>query len=292
MPGILLHIGYRKAGSTFIRDWFNFHPQLKTGGINVNSEFCRYNYYENKPKYFVFSDAFLLFKGDTPPRTIKNLKKYQQDTCTLLKELFPAGKILLITRSPENCITSEYSEYVKNGGIKDFDELQTNPEAMEYFIGYYDYNFAINLYCNAFGKENVIVLPLELLEDTPDIFIKTIEHRLGLEHYDFSYNRRNPSLSANKLSALRKISSLVYQYTRIFGKKGELLYNRYVQYLGKESYNNNKFRLIISVMTLFKKQKKQKIKVPEELTNEMKSTASVLEEYPLFKKYLIKYCLL
>lgn len=291
MSNSLLHVGYRKAGSTFIRDWFYTHPELKMGGMNINSEFCRYDYYEKRPKYFVFTDAFLLFKGNSPSRSIANLKKYQRDTCLFLKELFPLGKVLLITRSPETSIPSEYSEHIKNGGTLTFQELITNPEAIEYFIGYYDYNYSINLYNQTFGKENIIVLPMELLESSPDVFITTIEDRLGLLHHEFAYNKRNPSLPANKLAALRKISMLVKRVSKLFGEYGNNILGSYISYLGKESYSNNKFPLLIGLVSLLSKQPTSNTIVPEDLVRKIKSNATVLKDYPEFQNYLAKYCL-
>ncbi len=292
MSGVLIHIGFRKAGSTFIRDWFNSHPQLKTGGININAEFCRFESDNKWPEYFVLSGAFLLFKGDAPPRSIANLKKYQRETCVRLKELFPAAKILMITRSPETSITSEYSEYIKNGGTLTFNELTTNPEAIEYFIGYYDYNYTINLYCEAFGAENVIVLPFELLEDAPDFFIEKLEDQLGLERYNFPPHKRNPSIPYDKLMAFRRISIMIYKMAGMLGEKNKkYLTKKYTQYLERESYKNQKFSFVIKVISLFGKENTERIMPPAELINGIRKNADILKKFPLFEKYLIKYCL-
>lgn len=260
------------------------------GGINVHSELCRFDYYEKRPKYFVFSDAFLLFKGSAVKRTITNLKRYQSNTCAHLKQLFPSAKVLVITRSPETSIPSEYSEHIKNGGTLTFDELMSNAEAIEHFIGYYNYNFAINLYCNNFGKENVFVLPMEFLEEEPEQFIKTIEDKLGLSHHDFKYHKRNSSLPAYKLDALRKISRFVHSTTKLLGKKGEIIFGMYIMYMGKESYKNNKFSFLISLLSLFSKKNSEKIIAPEKLVNDIKANASVLKGYPCFENYIHKYC--
>lgn len=288
MAEILLHIGYRKAASTFIRAWFHFHPELK---IQPLAAFDPAQPVDEGLRHLVFSEAFLLFKGYDKPRNIANLKAFQREQCAMLYSRFPGAHILLITREPEKTIHSEYSEYIKNGGFHTFDEMKHDPLAQEYFTGHYDFNFVIGLYRDTFGADRMTVLPMELLEDNPEQFVTHLEQRLGLTHFDFPYHKRNPSLTDAQLQAFRKISSLIWKCTWIFGKKGrKMVYYLYIRYLEKNSYSNRKLRLPIYLMTRRKSPAREERQIPPELLEKMKSNATILRTYPIYERYLDKYC--
>lgn len=287
MTDVLLHIGYRKAASTFIRAWFHFHPELKIQPVNG---FDASDDSDGSLRYFVFSEAFLLFKGNDRPRNIENLQNFQREKCAELKALFPDAKILLITRAPEKCIYSEYSEYIKNGGFNTFDQMKNDPLAQEYFIGHYNYNFVIDLYQNTFGAENMVILPMELLEDQPEQFVLHIEQKLGITHHDFPYHKRNPSRTPRQLWAFRKISLFVWKSTAIFGKKRKVVFYLYMKYLEKESYSNKKLRIPIYLLSFFKKNEQEKMIIPADLLVKMKQNAEILKSCPLYENYLDRYC--
>jgi len=63
---------------------------------------------------------------------------------------------------------------------------------------YYDFDYLIRLYSDAFGEENLIVLPYELLRTTI-CFLTILEEKLGLEHIEPNFSRLNPSLSHEEL---------------------------------------------------------------------------------------------
>ncbi len=282
----LIHIGYRKAASTFLRDWFYFHPALKLHSVDAIAELA---HPKDGVEYFVYSEAFLLFKGNDRPRNIENLQKFQREKCLELKEKLIGAKILLITRAPEQCVFSEYSEYIKNGGFNSFNEMKNDVLAQEYFIGYYNLNFVIELYEQTFGKENMIVLPMEMLEEDPHQFVVHLEKSLKIEHFDFPYHKRNPSRSAKQLWAFRTISLFVWSSTAIFGKYRKGLYYLYVKYLEKESYKNKKLSIPISILSIFKSKPAEEMCVPETLLKQMKQNNTILKNHALFDKFSSKY---
>jgi hypothetical protein len=282
----LIHIGYRKAASTFLRDWFYFHPALKLQSVDSIAEL---SHPTDGFQYFVYSEAFLLFKANDRPRNIENLQKFQREKCEELKQKLNGSKILLITRAPEQCVFSEYSEFIKNGGFKSYNEMKDDALAQEYFIGYYNINFVIELYEQAFGKENMIVLPMELLEEDPHQFVVQLEKSLKIEHFDFQYHKRNPSRSPKQLWAFRKISLFVWRCTAIFGKYRKGLYYLYVKYLEKESYKNKKLSIPITILSVFKWKSVEEMHVPETLLKQMKQNNTILRNYPLFENFSNKY---
>jgi hypothetical protein len=62
-----------------------------------------------------------------------------------------------------------------------------------------DYDATLRLYADAFGEQNVLILPFELPRDDPQVFIARLEDRLGLERRREQLFRLNRSLSQGEL---------------------------------------------------------------------------------------------
>ncbi len=116
--------------------------------------------------------------------------------CRLLHRLFPSATILIVTRAPRAILLSAYSQYVRSGGDRSFSD----------FCGlaaesgrWWDYDHVIRLYEEAFGAENLLVLPYEALRDDPESFCRLIEARLGLAPAPVSRMPHNPSIGGASL---------------------------------------------------------------------------------------------
>src|SRR4051812_4316457 len=122
MVGHLVHIGYPKTGSNFLRRWFQRHPQLAyaEGGIAGFQSV----YELAKPGgaqrpgvlYRVTSSESMATPhehvGD--PIGTYEMKGWgglpgQTAVCTTLAELFPAARVLIVTRGFRSMILSSYS---------------------------------------------------------------------------------------------------------------------------------------------------------------------------------------
>jgi hypothetical protein len=273
MYGHLIHIGFPKAGSTFLQEWFRQHPQLfySPGGLGGF-----YNVYEisrqasqksgKEFNYFVTSDESLSTpkssSGTVPDDDGKRnfalpipAKAAQQKVCGMLKCLYPNGKILFVTRGFKGIIMSGFSQYIRAGGVLGFQSfINANRQAMQHKdneIRYgeeVDYTFIAGIYEEAFGKENVIILPFELLRDDQNKFLTMIEGRLGLSKFTTQIGKINESLSPEELYWYPRISSFVSKMAKRFGQK---FYTKvYRWYVGKTI--KNKFRRVIKILNKLK----------------------------------------
>jgi len=296
MANILIHIGYRKAASTFIKEYFKAHDQLyfynnKILGFNNTFEICKFidnNEFLNI-KYFATSYNFTLY-NDYSIKTKEKIHDYQYSACNLLYNIFPNAKILIITRAPESLILSEYIEAIKNGGYNNFNELIQNKTTISYLEGILDYNFTINLYSNTFGKNNVIVIPFELLQKNQSLFIKYLENKLNILNIDFKLSHINPSLTKNQAYWLLKISKLIHFVLIRFGKLGKFLYANYTYWLGKNSFKNRKFYILIKILTLLFGSKKENIKIPNDIIFNLKKHTTELKNINIFNNFIHLYC--
>lgn len=224
MTGHLIHIGFPKTGSHFLRRWFSLHPQLAyiEGGIGgyANAQEIAAQAVAPDPKIVfrvtccegysapvAMRGGFLMDHGDRNPELTV---RAQTEACTALAALFPSAHILLITRGIRSIIFSGYSQYVRTGGTDDFmayGEKWVAPEASP-DASPLNYDRIVSLYSKQFDGR-LIVLPYELLSDDPDRFGRELEARLGLNHFFMSRERLNASVSPVELAWYPALTEIV-----------------------------------------------------------------------------------
>lgn len=308
----LIHIGYPKTGSTFLQEWFRQNPQIcySTGGLagfhsiyqlvksSVTSD-------KNEFSCYVTSSEVISTRqtesGEVPIRYGKgevspaySIIDAQKNCCQLLKEIFPGAKILIVTRGLKKLLFSVFSQFAKVGGIANLNELFVSPTENNFaeMIGNVKDDFGINhlfeMYANAFGKENIIILPYELLRDDKRKFLSLIEKEMGLEPFDGQIPRLNESLSPVELYWYPRISKRVSRFAQIFGQKGyEKIYRWYVKRTLK-----NEFSWVVKTLNQIKPgQKVVESDFPEEILEHCRNFATILKDNPLYQPYLKEYLL-
>jgi hypothetical protein len=299
----LIHVGYAKAGSTFLQAWFKHHPELcyRHGGLGGF-----HNVYQlSRPsshgafKYYVTSDEALtspheeagevpLVFGYAEMICMERAKEKQETVCSTLKSLYPGSLILIVTRGFKGGIISFYSQYVRTGGrlhlramCRAFAEcLRTDDR------NYADVNYCVRLYGEAFGEGNVIVMPYELLRDDQNRFLAVLEERLGIAHDGVELGRLNPSLSPEELYWYPLISRAV---AAAAARLGEARFRRiYRWYLGK--IGGTRLRPLIRALRLLRPGGKiTEADFAEDILLYCKGKATLLKENPLYAPYAAEY---
>jgi len=300
----LIHIGYPKAGSTFLQAWFERHPELRyiTGGLGGFHDVWQVaRSFDETYQYYVTSFEGLstpdksaggikLAYGGAEPYDDDRRKEKQARLCSVLKSLFPHSRILIVTRGFKGLIVSGYSQIVRMGGRVHLGEM-----CRQFAIGlqddsynYYDFDYLLRLYGEAFGEENLIVLPYELLRDDQEKFISVLEGRLGLRHVEIKLGRVNPSLSPEELYWYPVISRLVSAGASRLGPVWfPKVYRRYVGLT-----LDNRLRLLIRLLRLLKPDKKiTDADFPVEIMSHFEGKATRLKADPLYAPYAAEYLL-
>lgn len=217
MSGHLIHIGFPKAASTLLQQWFAEHPQLAYAPLAIGG----------------FGDALdIVAAASRPPADIRYrvtsaeglsapfaLKRAafvdyaaggcpyperQANACRLLAGLAPGAHVLIVTRGFRSMILSSYSQYARSGGTRSLESL---------FEGEVDdpwrYDRIAGLYREAFGDERVLVLPQELLRDDPAGFRGAIEAWLGIDPHPLPAGQPNPALSPVEMRWYPRLARLV-----------------------------------------------------------------------------------
>lgn len=220
----LIHIGYPKTGSTYLQWWFTDNPNVAFvppgfGGVRDIYEISRLGVELPRPVELRVTS----FEGlAAPHRSFGHeiidhldlgsvpMPQAQEQVCAMLADLFPNAHILLVTRGFRALIFSVYSQVVRGAGGLRLAELcemlkrlplsGSNP---------FDYDFVLATYRKAFGSENVLCLPYEMLRADPGGFTSVLEERYGMTPFSPTFGRVNESLSGTELRWYPRIARCV-----------------------------------------------------------------------------------
>jgi hypothetical protein len=298
----LIHIGYPKAGSTFLQAWFERRPDLRyapggLGGFYNAYELARpsgavYQYYvtsfEGLATPHESAGGVRLEFGGAEPERVDRIKEDQAGVCALLKSLYPSSRVLIVTRGFRGMIVSAYSQSVRMGGRLHLDGMcrKLAERLSDDSRHYYDYDYLVRLYAEAFGEENLIVMPYELLRDDQDGFLAALEGRLGLEHAEIEIGRVNPSLSAEELYWYPVISRAV---AAAASRLGDARFKRvYRWYVGKTL--DNRLRPFIKVLGRLRPDRRiTEADFPADILRHCEGKANRLKGLPLYAPYAAEY---
>ena len=295
MTGHLIHIGYPKTGSNFLRRWFDEHPQLDyaEGGIasfrDVYEIVRRGAVEPTRARYRVTSAEGLA----TPQASFgvsitehgtaawpRPMHETQADTARILSELFPNAKILIVTRGFRSAIFSMFSQFARTAGPGDLAQFCADLErAIPARLDGWDYCWLIGLYERAFGADNVILLPWELLRDDATRFVGTLANRLDVEPLAPSRDRVNPSLSGEEL----------YWYPRMSGVVRRLGSKRLFGLWSRAAFASRLTPVVRMLQGLRPATPLTAADIPESLVNAYRGRADCLSVRPLYAPYAADY---
>lgn len=243
---ILIHVGYPRAGSTYLQTWFSQNPSFHykpngIGGFSNLNEMAQYAQNSSQiHNYFVVSSEDLsIWKGDFDIVGFRyrpyDILLYKRNILETLYSLFPKAKVLIITRGFSSLIKSLYSQYIISGGTLSFKDFQKeNRTILSVFCNYTD---IVKSYRELFGAENLIVLPYELLKENPKAFTSLIEEELNVkDDFEFTNEKINASPTDIILSSTMKLSNLVFKTIQPLPYSYQKrIYEYYIYHLNKKN---------------------------------------------------------
>ena len=302
MTNHLLHIGYPKAGSTFLQRWFALHPQLgfADGGIlglrNVHqiaqegalpppARLWRVTSCENLSTAVFPNHVWQEHLASGSLESIGELKRLAENRVRhTLAELFPDATILIVTRGFRSFLLSAYSQFVREGGTADVATatraLRDTPTAANVSC---NYDELIRSYAEAFAGR-VIVMPYELLREDPVVFVRTLESTLGLQHCPPPEGRLNPSLSAEELRWYPRMGRAMWRLP-IGRRLRGTLHARYVRVINSGKLTG----LVAGLQRLRPKAPVTADSFGDELVEKFRGCVDSLRHNPLFTPYAAEY---
>lgn len=205
MSRTVIHIGWPKAGSSWLQQWFATHPDVAPRGpLPVISDEALALPRESGGDAF---DSGAVMDRDA-------LAARQEQACARLAGDHPEAQILVITRGFRAMILSSYSQYVRTGGSEPLAAMLAHAARVQPW----NYDEVLALYRRAFAGR-VVALPFELLAEDPQAFTGELAARLGIAPHPGPAGLVNPSLSTAELGwyplLLRKTAHWPGLQTRI-----------------------------------------------------------------------------
>ena len=244
-----IHIGLPKNLSTTLqRDFFTQHEDIMHLGVGVGSNVdyinpkiaaaCenhfqyskKYAYHQVKNKIKqAFYEQFDAFENDASKKACGislELLSFTftpdqidiEDKVERVYDVFGKNtKIIMIVREQFNLIESLYKEAIKIGFYGTFQEYL---EYMYYsrdknFTFDFNYNYLFDLYAKYFGKENMIVIPIEkyrhqtgalIYEDNTCLLTNHLSKKLEISLFENELSHYNKPLSNSELLVMRDLN--------------------------------------------------------------------------------------
>jgi len=200
---LLIHIGYPKTGTTWLQkivfsnENAGFIPiggERSTVSINWFLEDVHFNWNPNKIRSEI--DAYVSDLPENKTAVISQeillgdpaTQKYHGE-CVInrIYSAYPNAKILITIRDQVSIILSAYKEYILGGGTYNFERFIGLDMQKKGFLPvcqyqFFKYDVVIDYIINLFGKDNVKVLPLELLKYDPNKYLGELFSFSGQEY--------------------------------------------------------------------------------------------------------------
>lgn len=180
------HIGLAKAGSTLIqrkilpelsslkyvgnfsdihkkKNYFNNHYLSLINYIRFDQSLENNNFIKNLDNFFISEEG------------ISNGSNQQIiDNALRIKKIYPKNnKFLLVIREQKSLLISKYYQYIKKNKIKPNQFIKKYIDDDKYTMTF-NFDEIFNLYSDIFGKNNITILPYELLLRNESEFIEQI----------------------------------------------------------------------------------------------------------------------
>ena len=296
MIGHVIHIGLPKTGATYLQKWFAAHPQIayRDGGFaGFQSPHaiaaaaaiapdrrvrCRVTSAEvlSAPRPDAGGESAQVDYDRTGRASIA---AEQARTCEMLAEIFPSARILIVTRGFRAAILSGYSQFVRTGGCEDIAAM-LGPGPRDYP---WSYDRLIEMYRRAFGADNVLVLPFELLRDDPERFLRTLETRIGLDPFPFASPAANVSVSPAELAWYPAMNRAAGRLARTNGRLG--------RWYGRMLFRRRLAPVARLLQRLSPKPPVTAQLIGDDFLEQFRGQAETLRDEPLYRPYLADYLL-
>lgn len=234
----LLHVGYPKCMSTSLqRDFFAKHPEVYFLGSQypdtahgwisdemasigeVGLRYAKDLVFDRAAAKRYLQKHFDSFEADTARKllcfsseSMAFTMHYDIDVVTKaqrLRDLFgPDCKVLMIIRNQLDLFRSYYYECVRSGYPGYFGEFIEYNYFHQFRSIFSDllYDRLFDVYVNLFGKDNVIVLPMEDLVRNMSMELKMLSQKIGVSEIDFDLIQHNSSSDKKYLQAVRLLN--------------------------------------------------------------------------------------
>jgi hypothetical protein len=236
MPPVLLHIGYHKTGSRWLRFLFFGNPQTGFGWVDktgadhpvrrlVGARPFEFDAEQSRAEF----DPLLRGIEDDGLSPVVSFERFSgnpfsggydsKEIADRLVEVFPDARVLVVLREQRSMIVSTYKQYVREGGALPPSKFMLPPTSRSMRVPWFDlrhfeYHHLLSYYRHLFGPGSVLALPYEQFIADPRSFVEDIGRFAGrpldnetLASLPFE-SRTNPAPPATAIAARRWLNRL------------------------------------------------------------------------------------
>jgi len=222
-PRTIVHIGYPKAGSTFLQEYMATHPELDSSleAMDALAEPAgsmplrpaadgRVRLITNEKiseSLIAADDGSVWSRNKFVPGTWEDTAKHTRidpvETARRVRDGYGAERVLIVIREQAAWLHSAYKYYLPNlpaqrRGFADFCATSIGRVYLE--LGHYDR--IIEPYIDVFGAQHVLVLRAEMLRNKPEQFAAEFCQFAGIGYRPIPQGSANVG-SSNQAAALR-----------------------------------------------------------------------------------------
>jgi Sulfotransferase family len=237
MPGpILIHIGYHKTGSGWLRRLFFNDPRTGFGWLGKDPskhpvrQLVRARPFEFDADVFRAEFDELMrpaeAKGLVPVLSFERLSGHPfsggydaKEIADRLSAVFPKARVFVALREQHAIIASTYKQYVRSGGTAPARSFLNPPVSRgarvpRFDLRHFEYHHLVAYYQELFGPDRLLVLTYEQFVTDPAAYVVRIAEFAGLTLGDdvihsLPYEQRsNPAPSAAALAFRRQLNRL------------------------------------------------------------------------------------
>lgn len=227
----LIHIGFAKAGTSYFKRWCMLHPDISFvhGGIGgLHNSLDMLAVWNTPARLAVTSNESLaggflvqdFLQGADRQNDISLIwQERRRKMAQILHGLFPAARILILTRAWNDLVAPAYSQFLKSDGQwgiapRTFDDFVTSVAAdPEAFTSCWDYADTIQTYREVFGHDRVLILPYEFLAEDATAFTAEIAAWTGVPNPVLGVGRPNRAYSASGCARVARLQHTLLKLT-------------------------------------------------------------------------------
>jgi len=136
-----------------------------------------------------------------------------RDIADKLNRAFPEARVFMVIREQASMLASLYNTYVRMGGAASLEEYVFaqggGGEIPLFRFDFLEYHRLISYYQCLFGTDRVLVLPYEMLDAQPRVFVQKLTSFSGAEMSQYPKVKRvNNSPSAASIAVKRYVNKL------------------------------------------------------------------------------------
>lgn len=236
MPPVLLHVGYHKTGSRWLRFLFFSNPQTgfgwtdKTGPDHPVRRLVGARPFEFDPERSRAEFGPLLQRiEDDGLSPVVSFERFSgnpfsggydsKEIADRLAAVFPGARVLVVVREQRSMIVSTYKQYVREGGALPVTKFMLPPTSRSMRVPWFDlrhfeYHHLLTYYRGLFGVDAVLALTYEQFVADPSSFVEEIARFAGrplssevLASLPFD-SKTNPGPPATSIVARRVLNGI------------------------------------------------------------------------------------